>query len=824
MHRFSSQRRSHPRTHKRLHRLTTLLLCLFPLCVVAAPPIPSVDIPAVSETKPPELGKDVLDLMYLSMTYSREFEDAYRVTQRALQCQPESLLWHERAADVCRWSGRSDEAITHLLFLYRHRPTPQLADTIMEYTLETGHYAEAFPFVKAQLLKQPDRNATQRFARVSEETSSIDEAIHTLLQLHREHPRRHLPLQALRLALDHNRPDIATAITPLLGEPEAYDPEARALMLRYYYQQHDLAAAFALSYHGKLAAKSSTELMTLSDLGWALGYDENAAAVAQILMQRDEARGCDLKRIAQVYRDTNGTLATEAARVHWISASTPSTFYTFAHLALDNNATQTLQEQMNVIRNDAELHNTLNTPQYHLIAARLYRQTEQSERLMDALLDALALAPKSPSIRAAVLWCYLDQKRLADLRDMLFSIEDEGNPPPILWLPMASAYVRLGKIDRAEAYIQQLQRAGDGRVDLHDLHAAVVAAQDQQTAAYAPTTYARSLALREIASRMDDNRRNNSLDAPAVQLYEAYAERAQLQSGLSGRATLKSVTIAAAQRTRLASDRTLHLDADYTRHSLKNQPRLATVPEIQAAFNARGSQRFASIRLEAALGFRRAMRDYMNGQLSVLWQPSARWSAQITAGWRDDADETLYTLLGAYKNRAKFDTSYTVTPSSALGLEMEQAAFFAQDGTALGRGNRLNAGFTHYWHVTSADIATTLFFERGSYRETGGSHGEIQTLLPSTRTILPKDYRNTGLTLRYAERSAGYYTRGWRGFAELTPFYSTVLGGIHYRFKAGVGGLAMRHDHLSVGIDYDQAINGTDEFSVLGYVSYALYY
>jgi hypothetical protein len=63
--------------------------------------------------------KDLLELSYQSFVYTKDLENAYKLSKKAVSIYPESIDWQQRLFQICVWTGRMDEAMDILEKIYK---------------------------------------------------------------------------------------------------------------------------------------------------------------------------------------------------------------------------------------------------------------------------------------------------------------------------------------------------------------------------------------------------------------------------------------------------------------------------------------------------------------------------------------------------------------------------------------------------------------------------------------------------------------------------------------------------------------------------------
>ena len=511
-----------------------------------------------------------LKLMVQTFIYQSDLRHAYQVAQLALKRHPDSLYWHRKAAQICQWSGRNAEAIRHRLFLYRHDPSPALRNTIIRQSLDTRQYSAAAPLVKDRMFEHPSPETIRTFLRTWERAGRPIRAARTLETLYRKHPQYPEALvQALRLYLGTGRLDDARRVVRALHDAHIDTPLSLELRARYYYIRHDLPRSYRLLREAAKRRKhpSDTLLRSLSDLGWYLGQRRSAGEASRILLERNKGLHRDYERILTAFPRSSVALAT--ARKAWKRFGTVNDFYTYAYLALEQKKGKELLREIERIRKKPALWRSLEKdPLFYLIRAQAERQTGRYRAAVRSLEEARRRDPDNPEILAALLWTLRESRQDRELERLLRELSRRDSLPQSLWLPMASGYFTLQRVDRSADYLRKLLRREPDNLDLHLLAAYIDQARNEHAAALKE--------MRFVYQRLEKRKKAH----PALMRQPAFLER-YLQSALFCVGADRYRAILRASRPYLSPERyriyalswALHLDANAWAERLRQQMR-----------------------------------------------------------------------------------------------------------------------------------------------------------------------------------------------------------------------------------------------------------
>lgn len=325
-----------------------------------------------------------------------------------------------------------------------------------------------------------------------------------------------------------------------------------------------------------------------------------------------------------------------------------------------------------------------------------------------------------------------------------------------------------------------------------------------------------------------DGMQMNRRDELLYQQFKQYAQdRGDLFTATPGtvsRDDLKQKYLLLKNRYYMAHGYWLYAGLELYGNTLDGTDTLAYVLSNETIFSLGLKKEFDRGSVFFGAGYRDSMDDYIFAKIAFDWKLNNRFDLLIKGGYRDKAEETTYLLLGGNKDYGSFNLTYTLLPSIQLSIGYEKANYYSQDNVDLGDGSITRLGIQKVFRIGYPDIATSLFAEFGRFNENDGSKGVIDKLLPEPATVLPFNFNNYGVTFNYGMQNRTIYTRVWRPYFEISPFYDSETDDFSYSVSGGIGGSLYNQDHAVMGFDYSQAVNGTDESSLRLFIQYQLLY
>ncbi|MBD3824961.1 MAG: hypothetical protein IE916_10715 [Epsilonproteobacteria bacterium] len=168
--------------------------------------------------------------------------------------------------------------------------------------------------------------------------------------------------------------------------------------------------------------------------------------------------------------------------------------------------------------------------------------------------------------------------------------------------------------------------------------------------------------------------------------------------------------------------------------------------------------------------------------------------------------------------------TYALLNSTSITLRLENNHFYSQDNVDIGSGNYARLSLAHLVRSGYPDISLGSFFDIGRYKEKSGAQGVLDQLDKGLFPSLTEDFYNVGLSLSYGMANSTAYTRVWRPYFELNPYYNGVLKEYNFGFNAGYGGKVWHQDHLSIGAAYSESVYGVGGKTLEFYLKYQFMY
>jgi len=243
---------------------------------------------------------------------------------------------------------------------------------------------------------------------------------------------------------------------------------------------------------------------------------------------------------------------------------------------------------------------------------------------------------------------------------------------------------------------------------------------------------------------------------------------------------------------------------------------------------------------ELLFGWRAAIVEFFNFSAKLHYKVMSKVDIDLAYYNNAKADETTYLLFGGKKDGVNAKVSLQYLPSSNLSLALYYNKYSSQDDYYLGDGYYARLEWYHQVHSGYPDIAIGAFADYGNYNDEFEKKfgkefddaiddkftvlGNLGLLVEYGGRILPEEFYNVGVSFFYGIMNKQYYTRVWRPYLEISPYYNGYTNRFNVSLGGGYGGSLYGQDHLTIGFDYDESVNGTDESNFKIYMNYRLFY
>ena len=892
-----------------------------------------------------------LKLLFQVFSYSSDLENAYKTAKKALKAYPQSLYWHRKMAEVSQWTDRREEAVDHMMYVYRHTHNKALEDKILEYSLSAYQYKTAALLIEKKMRKNPNKENVQNMVYIFDLVGKPLESAEILDEVYRKDPsRKHLLTQQLQIYLNMGEMQRAKMAVQKIEKAGMLDMRSASLRSHYYFLRREIQASYEALQNVDIANEKeelTSYYMQLSDLSWYVQEYRQGAEASVRVEEAGQARLVDYERILAVYKKTDPTRARKVALDAYKKFSQHYLFYTYAYLAIDEKTYEELLDVCTDIESKKESA-IVNEALYWMVKAEALAAMHRTVEAKEAFILAQSLDSNSYQIIQAYLWFLMDLQEDKALFELLLGLEERENLDSSLYLPMAVAYFSIQHGDRAAYYLGKLEEIGQEGHEISLLNAYVKQSQNEEGAFYKEmrSLYAQLQAEREVEPALDSNtefmktylsvsmlftgadafdqelqrsrpvlkredynelslsfalRENvdeqvrtmaQSLKRPAPwihltlalneedrksaqdlvyryyrtlprrdsvstaqnskqisfaqslvfeglrdnekdeqmydqlrQLHNEYTDYFLTRTGYLDRTGLTQVYSDMHNSYYLAKGYSLEAELFLGSNSIGDDEIFKSIPSSSTGFGLGIKKRFERGQYEVYAGRKDSADSYTYFSFKYTTEISRRLSMEFLADKGAKAEESVYLLVGGYKDRLAMQAEYALLGSSQIGFYLESADYSSDDGKDLGSGVNGRVDFSYLQRSAYPDIRITPYYTFGDYTLSDGNRGVIEDMLnfPDTN-VISDDFWYAGAEFSYGMENRYNYVRVWRPFFSVNPYYNGRESQFNYGFSAGLGGEVLGQDNLAVIVDYSESIGGTNDTLWRTYFRYKILY
>ncbi|MBU0719744.1 tetratricopeptide repeat protein [bacterium] len=881
-------------------------------------------------------SEEELKLLLQVFLYQNDLANAYKTAKKGYQRSPKSYYWNQKMAEISRWSGRGDEAVKYMFFMYEYKHDAKIQSDLIDYGLSAYQYEKVEPLIADQAMKNPNKENIDKMLFVysklgtPEKAAVILEAQYTKDKANSAHLTR-----ALQIYIDMGDLEQAQRIIQSIEKEKGYTSGNVPLIAYFYYLKRDLDSAYKSLFLSKEKVKDDDTkyLQLLSDLGWYMQDFAHAAEASKKLMMAEQARLIDYERILYVYKEKDLDLAAKAAIEGYEKYNVSYLFYGYTGSAMRLNKYKQLGRVLQEI--DASALALKEESLYWLTKAEFYKYYNEIEKVKYALNRAYMLSPDDIEIKLTQLWFYMENNLDKELAKVLFDMAQDLSLDKDYYMSMASAYFYLQDVNKASFYLQKLiesKHKDTKSIDFKFLQAYVVHSQNNEGAFlqgmreiveslekealkraelkkenHFLSYYLRAsmfvLGAEEYEAKLQEAKRyiseanyneilyswavkNNSAEKSHAVfqkiknkevwmkfnnalMFQNHSEIENILDAYLGSLPINDAFQAAEQDGQIALSQTLAFEAldknsdsqsGYMQHlnlskeygdrfesqisyynrdpllqeniSLKNSSYLGEslyiLTELQYNKNSildnnilikvpqdvlraeMGIKRlFKRGHVALHVGIHQAMREYDSYALLGEYKVSTDLKANIGIEKNTDAQESVQLLLGGKKDMLSLELNWAFLDSASIDMLYEFNKYESQDEIFLGRGNYGRLSLTKQIRLGYPDISAGMFYDYGEYSDTQTDKGTADEIQKEKLAVLPEKFYNMGASFTYGMANSTAYTRVWRPYFSLNPYYNGQSHEYNFACSAGYGGALWHQDHLVFGASYTESVKGS---------------
>ncbi|MBD3825171.1 MAG: tetratricopeptide repeat protein, partial [Epsilonproteobacteria bacterium] len=398
-----------------------------------------------------------LVLMLQAFLYSADIENAYKVATIGYKKHPNSYYWNQKRGETAKWLGKYDESMDHMIFLYNVDKNEKLRNELITYGISIYQYDKIEQYITEKVRQEPTEKNFDTLIFVYSMTGKTEESARILKEEFDKDPtKRGLLTRMLRIYIDLGELESAREIVDIIDAHDEYTLENTILVTYYYYLERDMEHA----YESLLKTKDPERFENikynemLSDLSWYVQDYKRGAGASKNLMLLESARLVDYERIIYVYQKDDITVASRASKEVYQKFKITYLFYGYANAALDSNEFDELRTTIEDI--DSSDSPLKNESLYWIIKAKVYAHYNQNELRLAALQKALMIDPGNFNAKSSLFWFFMENNLVSELMTLVNEFSNTADLSPGFYIPLASAYLYLQDVDRADYYLSEL--------------------------------------------------------------------------------------------------------------------------------------------------------------------------------------------------------------------------------------------------------------------------------------------------------------------------------------------------------------------------------
>jgi len=402
--------------------------------------------------------EEELRLILQTFLYTNDLENAYKTALIGYKKNPNSYYWNQKMAEITKWTGKRQETMKYLKFMYLQTHDPKLEQEIVNYGLTDYQFEAIADLVLYQAKTNPSKENIQRMIYVYSQLGEPQKAAHTLHTLYKKNPNKIEYLtQELQIYMDMGDLTKASNIIEEIQKKKLFNTKNVKLLTYYYYLKKNIEKSYSLLQTIDYHKHYDKELFAMqSDLGWYLQKYLQAAQASKTLIIKGDGRLVDYERVIYAYQAKDRKFAMRTALEAYKKFHLSYLFYIFAQHAIKYKDYSMLMQTTKAI--EAEKNPIIHEANYWLIKAQVYLHVNNIEASEYALQKALALSHNSTQIALSAIDIYLKLNLYKKATYVMQNITKQQDLSPAFYFIIASIYNTLHDENHASFYVEQLVR------------------------------------------------------------------------------------------------------------------------------------------------------------------------------------------------------------------------------------------------------------------------------------------------------------------------------------------------------------------------------
>ncbi len=444
-----------------------------------------------------------LRVMLQTFIYSNDLDYAYKTASLGYSMYPKSEFWNQKMAEILKWSGRKNEAIKYMRFIYSKTQDKALEEELINYGLSAYQYESIEELMQEKVKREPTLKNVDSLVFIYDKIGSPEKAAQFLFNEYSlDNTKTSYLTKALQIYIDMGDLEETQKIVDVIDKQQLYNLENVKIISYFYYLQRDVQSSYDVLNVVFEGEKDLKYYLLKSDLGWYLQEYKEAALASEKIIAKNEGRLVDFERVIQVNKDLDNKKSFNTSLEAYKKYNLSYLFYTFSSYAFKEKKYDELKSFIDKIdKSDSTIKNDSH---YWLMKSEVYTYYNNKELSKKALMKSLEISPNSLQIQLTAISLYIKYDMYNELRELLQKIAQKPNLDTSMYYTLASAYFYIHDTNRAAFYADKLREVQSPIVKTLDykfLQADIFSSQNNQNA-FLKTMY-------EIESLLEENELNN---------------------------------------------------------------------------------------------------------------------------------------------------------------------------------------------------------------------------------------------------------------------------------------------------------------------------
>ena len=400
-----------------------ILICILVFGLYANTSLPQQSKSTKTLEKKLSISDEELKLVLQAFLYSNDLENAYKAASIGYKREPKSYYWNQKMADISRWSGRGQEAMKYMKFLYKRKHDSKLAEDIINYALSAYQYDAVKGLVVQEAKAHPTKTNIDRMVYIYSQIGEPEKATKILHKLYLQQHNIDYLTKELQIYMDIGDLEAANGIIKIIEKDNLYTYDNCKLISYYYYLKGNMSEAYNVFTKVDIAKKYDKDFYeSFTDLGWYLQKYKSASVISEIIIKNNDGRLVDYERVIDTNKDTNPQLALNMSLEAYRKFHHSYLYYSYAQNAIKHNKFDDLK----LVNSELDKQNALITKEanYWLIQAQIYNHFHATAMSRLALQRAINLDPDNLQIKFTAIDFYLKYGFYKDVGMLLQTITD----------------------------------------------------------------------------------------------------------------------------------------------------------------------------------------------------------------------------------------------------------------------------------------------------------------------------------------------------------------------------------------------------------------